>query len=98
MALYSKNPGHWRVAANGSLKPYRPTIEKMHSGGEVDGALKLAHVPAGKLPRQKRVKRIPLTREETRMTHSPGKNAAKNARKRAAKRNAKIALVRGQKG
>lgn len=82
MALYSKNPGHWRTSANASLKAHRPTSANIGSGKVIDGVLDPSTVQHGGNRRCKRVKRIPVSRSETRMIHSANRTG-KNARKRA---------------
>lgn len=90
MALYSKNPGSWRTSANGTLKCHRPTSAQAGeaNGKPIDGKLDASTVQHGGNRRCKRVKRIAITRDETRMTHHinrTGKEAARKARKRAAR-------------
>lgn len=88
MALYSKNPGSWRTSINGTLKCHRPTSAQVGEahGKPIDGRLDLSTVHHGGNRRCKRVKRIPLTRDETRMVHhTKVGRTGKNARKRAAR-------------
>jgi hypothetical protein len=54
MALYSKNPGHWRTSRTGSLNAHHSTVERAHSGRPIDGRLLLEDVPAKGIHRRKR--------------------------------------------
>lgn len=84
MALHSKNPGHWRTSAGGTIKCHRNTSANLGSGKVIDGVIDPSTVQHGGNRRCKRVKRIPVSRDETRMTHSANRTG-KNARKRAAR-------------
>jgi hypothetical protein len=93
MARYSKNPGNWRTSANGSLKAHRPTCAGIGNaengranGKPIDGKLDPSTVQHGGNRKGKRVKRIAITRDETRMTHHSARTG-KNARKRAEREN-----------
>jgi len=86
MSLHSKNPGHWRTAARGTLKSHRATCANVGeaNGKPIDGSLDPSTVGHGGNRKGKRITHIPMDRTETRTIHRHNR-AGKRAARKAAK-------------